>query len=94
MALNYLVSITNHYGINMNNNLINKFVNRLNRIGIEVTLIGNYPWVYLDTINNKQVKENFMANHGFTCFFEPVRNGQNVKFSDRRAVFSKIRSML
>jgi hypothetical protein len=74
--------------------LINKFVNRLNRIGIEVTLIGNYPWVYMDTINNKQVKENFMANHGFTCFFEPIREGQKVRFSDRRTVFLKIREYL
>jgi len=75
-------------------NLIDKFVNRLNRIGIEVTLIGNYPWVYMDTVNNKQIKENFRANHGFTVFFEPICKGQKVKFSDRRTVFRKIRSML
>lgn len=75
-------------------NLIHKFVNRLNRIGIEVTLIGNYPWVYMDTVNNKQVKENFMANHGFTVFFEPIHEGQKVRFSDRRTVFLKIREYL
>jgi hypothetical protein len=74
--------------------LINKFVNRLNRIGIEVTLIGNYPWVYLDTINNKQIKENFMGNHGFTVFFEPINDKQKVRFSDRRTVFLKIREYL
>jgi len=75
-------------------NLIDKFVNRLNRIGIEVTLIGNYPWVYMDTINNKQVKENFQANHGFTVFYMPICKGHTVRFSDRQTVFRKIRSML
>ena len=88
----YLVSIMRIYGTNMD--LIDKFVHRLNRIGIEVTLIGNYPWVYMDTVNNKQIKENFCGNHGFTAFFIPVTNKQKVRFSDRRTVFSKIRSML
>ena len=74
--------------------IINKFVNRLNRIGIEVTLIGNYPWVYMDTVNNKQIKENFCACHGYTAFFMPVTNKQKVRFSDRRTVFRKIRTML
>jgi hypothetical protein len=75
-------------------NIIDKFVNRLNRIGIEVTLIGNYPWVYMDTVNNKQIKENFQANHGYTVFFMPIDNKQKVRFSDRRTVFRKIRTML
>ena len=35
-------------------NIIDKFVNRLNHIGIEVTLTANYPWVYLETVNNKK----------------------------------------
>ena len=74
--------------------VIDKFVNRLNHIGIEVTLTANYPWVYLETVNNKKIKENFCANHGFTAFFMPIDNKQKVRFSDRRAVFSKIRSML
>lgn len=75
-------------------NIIDNFVNRLNRLGIEVTLIGNYPWVYLHTVNNKQIKETFCANHGYTVFFMPIDNKQKVRFSDRRTVFSKIRSML
>lgn len=64
-----------------------RFINRLKKIGIEVELIGNYPWVYLRSVNGNIVKEKFMANHGFTAFF----NHHDVKFSDRREVFKKVR---
>ena len=74
--------------------VIDKFVNRLNRIGIEVTLTANYPWVYLETVNNKKIKEKYMSKYGYTIFFLPIDNKRKVKFIDRRAVFRKIRSML
>jgi len=67
--------------------LINSFVRRLNKIGINIELIGNYPWVYIRAINGVTVKEMFCAKHGFTAFF--VTN--STKFSDRREVFKLIR---
>ena len=30
---------------------IDSFVKRLDKIGIKVELVGNYPWLYLDKIN-------------------------------------------
>jgi len=68
--------------------LIDKFVRRLNKIGITVDLVGNYPWIYLRQINGKLVTETYAANHGFTAFFY----GNSVKFSDRRTVFKLIRT--
>lgn len=30
------------------------FVKRLKKLGIVINFIGNYPWVYFDTINSKK----------------------------------------
>lgn len=73
---------------------ISSFINRLKKIGIQVELSGNYPWVYLDSVNGYEVQERFYGNHGFTCFFTPVRPGQQESISDITVVFQKIRDML
>ena len=36
---------------------IASFINRLGKLGIEVDLISNFPWIYLYKINSKKVKE-------------------------------------
>ena len=68
---------------------INLFVNRLEKIGIEIELALNYPWIYLDKINGKKITEKYNANHGF-CI------GYHTKMivNDKRAVFNKIREVL
>lgn len=73
---------------------ISSFYNRLKKIGIEVTMFGNYPWVYLDTVCGKRVKGKFMGNHGFTIFFTAIRPGEPDKITDIRVIFSKIRETL
>ena len=75
-------------------NVANRFINRLNRIGVNVELIGNFPWVYLTTVNGVSIEETYMAEHGFTAFFEPIRADQEIRFSDRREVFKMIRKAL
>ena len=67
------------------------FVNRLKKLGIEVKLAGNYPWIYLDKINGKAVTEKFQANHGFTIAFLPIRKNQELKFTDISEIFKLIR---
>ena len=32
-------------------NVLDAFVERMKFLGIEVKLTGNYPWIYLDEIN-------------------------------------------
>lgn len=71
--------------------MIEKFVRRLNKIGVQVELVANYPWVYLTKVNGKPVIENYAANHGFTAFF--LKGDNTFKFSDRRVVFNKIREL-
>jgi hypothetical protein len=53
---------------------ITRFVERLKKIGIDVKLSGNFPWVYIDEICGKRVTEKFEGNHGFTLIFLPGRN--------------------
>ena len=69
---------------------IQSFINRLKRIDIEVELVGNYPWIYLDKVNGKKVTDTFQANHGFTVFFL----GSPDKITDISTIFKQIRKML
>ena len=71
---------------------IKVFVERLKKIGIEVKLVGNYPWVYIDEICGIRVKERFEGNHGFTLIFLPVRNDSPPsEFTDITEIFKLIR---
>lgn len=66
------------------------FVNRLQKIGIKIELVGNFPWIYLDKVNDKKVTEKFQAKHGFTIAFLPIRKGQELKFTDIAEIFKII----
>ena len=71
---------------------IRVFVERLKKIGIEVKLQGNYPWVYLDEICGIKVKEKFAGNHGFTIIFLPGRtDSPPSEFTDITETFKLIR---
>ena len=52
------------------------FIDRLKKIGINIQLTGNFPWIYIDTINGRKVTETFEANHGFTIAFLPIKKEQ------------------
>ena len=67
------------------------FIERLQKIGVEVNLGGNYPWIYIDYINDKRVTETFQANHGFTLAFTPIKKEQEVEFTDITEIFKLIR---
>lgn len=75
----------------MNRPIIANFVQRLKRIGVDVELVGNYPWVYMTKVNGVPVTETFQSLHGFTAFHLVV---EDFKWSDRRKVFAKIRELL
>ena len=67
------------------------FIRRLEKIGVDVMLGANFPWIYLTHINGKRVKEKFRAEHGFTIGFLPIRKGQNFEFTDIAEIFKLIR---
>ena len=71
------------------------FVKRLEKIGIDVKLSGNFPWIYLDEICGTRVKETFQANHGFTVMFLPGRNDSPPsEFTDIKEIFKLIRKYI
>ena len=74
------------------NDKIKVFVERLKKIGIDVKLSGNFPWIYLDEINGVRVTETFCANHGFTVMFLLGRNDSPPsEFTDIKEIFKLIR---
>ena len=68
---------------------LHKLHRRLLAINIVTTYNGNYPWVYLDTVNKKRVKEKFMAEHGFTV--ATVSIGGKIELTDTKKIFQIIR---
>jgi len=74
---------------------ITRFIERLKKIGIDVKLSGNYPWVYIDEICGIKVTEKFEANHGFTLIVLPGRNDSPVsEFTDITEIFKLIRKYI
>jgi len=71
---------------------IKVFVERLKKIGIEVKLSGNFPWIYITEICGKKVTETFGGNWGFTLIYLPVRNDSPPsEFTDITEIFKLIR---
>lgn len=74
-------------------NILTVFVDRMKKIGIDVKLVGNYPWIYVDSINGNRVKSEdyFYGNHGFTVAFLPTRPEQKLEFLDIKRLLELIR---
>ena len=74
-------------------NEIEIFVNRLKKIGIEVELVGNIPWIYLHKVYGNIVQnEDYNANHGYTVAWYPVRIDQEPHLDyDLKRTFEVIR---
>lgn len=75
-------------------NKLDTFVRRLNKIGIDLTIVANYPWIYIDKINGKKVTELYRGNHGFTVAFMPIRRYQKLKLNDITTIFKLIRKYI
>jgi hypothetical protein len=70
---------------------IDVFVKRLAKIGINVEVWGNYPWIYLAYINGVRVTERFQADWGFTIAFLPIQRDKELYFTDISEIFKLIR---
>lgn len=77
----------------MEDNVLNRLVPRLKKIGIEVELVGNYPWIYLEKVNGNRIKKEdyYFANHGFTIAFLPIRSDKEMEILDIGKTFEIIR---
>ena len=67
--------------------------NRLEKIGIEITLKGNIPWIYLESVNGNRVKyEDYNSNHGYTIAWYPLREDEEITLNyDVKRTFKIIR---
>ena len=74
-------------------NEVQIFINRLKKIGIELELEGNVPWIYLKSVNGNRIRpEDYNANHGYTIAWYPVRLGEKPQLdSDLNRTFDIIR---
>ena len=76
-------------------NEVVKFKERLKKIGYEIELAGNVPWIYLHSVNGNRVKKVdwINANHGYTIAWYPIRNGDEVKLNwdDIKTTFMLLR---
>lgn len=81
------------YIIEMGSNLekIEILLSRLKKIDIELKLFGNFPWIYIDKINDQKVTEKFHAEHGFTLAFLPIKPNHELVFTDIKEIFKLIR---
>jgi len=74
-------------------NVLTILKNRLEKIGIEITLVGNIPWIYLESVNGNRVKyEDYNSNHGYTIAWYPLREDEEITLNyDTKRTFKIIR---
>ena len=70
---------------------LERFINRISKLGIEIELDANIPWVYVKTINNKKVTEKSKSEYGFVIGYLPIRNNEDFVFSDLNEFIQLIR---
>jgi hypothetical protein len=88
----YICDMETRNSTKISTDKLDVFVKRLKKIGIDVKLAGNFPWIYLDKICGMKVSETFQANHGFTVMFLPGRNDSPPsEFTDITKIFKLIR---
>ena len=63
------------------------FIARLKKININLDLVANYPWIYIDKINGKKVKETHQSEHGFVIGYHPIKPDQHFQFSTIEEIF-------
>lgn len=73
-------------------NQIENLVKRLRKVGIEIKISSNIPWIYLDEVNGKAVTEKFHSEHKFTIAF--LTNSGEYSFPDLGIIFKTIRKNL
>lgn len=69
------------------------FRNRMKKLNIDIELMGNYPWIYIRSVNGNIIKREdyFYGEHGFTIGFLPIRPDQEFHFTDITKIFELIR---
>jgi len=69
-------------------NKLETLIERLQKIGLDLELISNYPWIYMNKVNKQKVKEKYQSDYGFTIAF---LKEDDVNFTDTKEIFKTIR---
>jgi hypothetical protein len=74
-------------------NEVDVFIRRMKRIGLELELVGNVPYIYLNRVNGNKVQfEDYNVEHGYVIAWCPVRLDQRIHLdSDIKRTFEIIR---
>jgi hypothetical protein len=79
----------------MNMNEVTKFRKRLKKIGYEIELQSNVPWIYLHSVNGNKIKEEdwINSNHGYCLAWYPLYPNDEIKINqnDIKTTFMLIR---
>ena len=70
---------------------LDTFIARLEKIGLKVELAMNYPWVYLEKIDGKMIKEKRSSEYAFTLGFMPKYGEVDFSFLETQETFRIIR---
>lgn len=71
---------------------VGTLVRRLRRLGIELELEANLPWIYLTHVDGQRVQERFLANHGFTvAILKPQCSVMTSELTDIKEIFKVVR---
>lgn len=74
---------------------IETFYKRLDKLGIKLDMVNNFPWIYLYKINGKSVKEKFHSEHGFViALYSRISNWTDTVFTDEKETFKLIRKYI
>lgn len=76
-----------------NKDKLSILVNRLNRIGINIELSANIPWIYLSYVNGHRISEvGNGGNHGYVIAWYSVRADGEIRLTENMGdVFKLIR---
>jgi hypothetical protein len=76
-----------------NKDILTVFIDRMKKLDIEVKLTGNFPWIYVDSVNGNRIKKEdyFLGNHGFTLAFYPIKTDQKLEFTDISKLIDLVR---
>ena len=72
-------------------NQLDKFIQRMKLIGIDIEVVGNVPWIYLTKINGKPVKEKKDSEYGFVIAYFPIRYGETIELVNIKETFNLIK---
>jgi hypothetical protein len=65
---------------------LNEFRQLTEACGVDIELIANIPFIYIDKINGEKVTEPFNSEQGFCIAFVPLKTGEETMVTDLEKV--------